>query len=209
MDADGCTPSQQKVRSFLGMVLFYQHFILACSRIAKPLYALTAGQRRIQKGCNGRGRPGTYRQSTSQDWTSECEKAFEELKNALLSCAVLAHPDFDRPFILSTDASTDGLGAVLSQVPAGEERVRPVAFATSLSVAARPSILLTDSSFWLLNGRLVTNSVTGSRVTSSPSGLTLTLSHTSCLSQNWMPAKSTGFLNQLHTHLTSNMSLAG
>lgn len=43
---------------------------------------------------------------------------------------VLAHPDFERPFLLSTDASTDGLGVVLSQVPAGEERARPTAFAS-------------------------------------------------------------------------------
>ena len=48
----------------------------------------------------------------------------------LLNCVVLAHPDFDRPFILSTDASLDGLGAVLSQVPAGEEKARPIAFAS-------------------------------------------------------------------------------
>ncbi|KAJ8404642.1 hypothetical protein AAFF_G00335050 [Aldrovandia affinis] len=37
---------------------------------------------------------------------------------------------FDRPFILSTDASLDGLGAVLSQVPAGEDKARPIAFAS-------------------------------------------------------------------------------
>lgn len=52
------------------------------------------------------------------------------MKSALLDCAVLAHPDFDWPFILSTDASLDGLGAVLSQVPADEDKARPIAFAS-------------------------------------------------------------------------------
>lgn len=52
------------------------------------------------------------------------------MKKALLDCVVLAYPDFDRPFILSTDASMDGLGAVLSRVPAGEEKSRPIAFAS-------------------------------------------------------------------------------
>ena len=62
----------------------------------------------------------------------------------LLNCVVLAHPDFDRPFILSTDASLDGLGAVLSQVPAGEEKARPIAIASkslSRSQANYPGIL--------------------------------------------------------------------
>lgn len=43
---------------------------------------------------------------------------------------MLAHPDFSRPFLLSVDASLDGLGAVLSQVPAGEDKARPIAFAS-------------------------------------------------------------------------------
>ncbi|KAJ8361773.1 hypothetical protein AAFF_G00422190 [Aldrovandia affinis] len=64
------------------------------------------------------------------DWDPACDRAFEDLGSALLHCAVLAHPDFDRPFILSTDASLDGLGAVLSQVPAGEDKARPIAFAS-------------------------------------------------------------------------------
>lgn len=42
---------------------------------------------------------------------------------------MLAHPDFSRPFILSTDASQDGLGTVLSQVQEGESKARPIAFA--------------------------------------------------------------------------------
>ena len=45
MNDDGCTPSQQKVKSFLEMVLYYQHIIPGCSSIAKPLYTLTAGQK--------------------------------------------------------------------------------------------------------------------------------------------------------------------
>uniref|UniRef100_H3AAI5 ribonuclease H n=1 Tax=Latimeria chalumnae TaxID=7897 RepID=H3AAI5_LATCH len=45
MKTDGCTPSQRKIRSFLGMVIYYQHFINDCSAIAKPLFNLTAGQK--------------------------------------------------------------------------------------------------------------------------------------------------------------------
>lgn len=130
MNADGSTPSQRKVKSFLGMVLYYQHFIPSCSSIAKPLFSLTAGQKRKVKGAGGRKRAGTFRQLTPMDWTPACDKAFEDLKGALLNSVVLAHPDFDRPFILSSDASLDGLGAVLSQVPAGEEKARPIAFAS-------------------------------------------------------------------------------
>lgn len=130
MNDDGCTPSQRKVKSFLGMVLYYQHFIPGCSSIAKPLYNLTAGQKGRARGSPGRRRAGTFRELTPQDWTSACERAFEDLKSALLNSVVLAHPDFDRPFILSTDASLDGLGAVLSQVPDGGDRARPIAFAS-------------------------------------------------------------------------------
>ena len=130
MDADGLTPSPKKVRSFVGMVMFYQHFIPGCSQIAKPLYALTAGQKRRIKGPHGHGKAGTFRELAPHDWTPACDKAFEGLKSALLNCVVLAHPDFRRPFVLSTDASMDGLGVVLSQVPAGEERARPIAFAS-------------------------------------------------------------------------------
>ncbi len=51
---------------------------------------------------------------------------------------VLAHPDFSLPLILSIDASLEGLGAVLSQIPAGEEKALPIAFASkSLSSSQR------------------------------------------------------------------------
>ncbi|KAI3374215.1 hypothetical protein L3Q82_005940 [Scortum barcoo] len=50
MEDDGHTPSVRRVKSFLGMIFYYQHFIPNCSSIAKALFALTAGQKRRGKG---------------------------------------------------------------------------------------------------------------------------------------------------------------
>jgi hypothetical protein len=46
-------------------------------------------------------------------WTNHCEKAFQFLKQALISALVLAVPDFSKPFVVETDASDTGIGAVL------------------------------------------------------------------------------------------------
>jgi len=56
-------------------------------------------------------------------WDEEQEKAFQRLKEALISAPVLACPDFTRRFVLQTDASSYGLGAVLTQHQEGGERV--------------------------------------------------------------------------------------
>ncbi|KAJ8009202.1 hypothetical protein DPEC_G00086450 [Dallia pectoralis] len=138
MELDGVTPSQTRVRSFLGMVNYYQHFVPNYSTMAKPLFDLLAGQKQKHKGRPRGKRPALLRRLTPADWTPDHQKAFEELKTALLTSVVLAHPDFTRPFILSTDASLDGLGAVLSQVQDGDKVARPVAFASkSLSRAQK------------------------------------------------------------------------
>lgn len=132
MEADGITPSQKKIRSFLGMILYYQHFIQDCSAKAKPLFNLLSNQAQNK----ARRKSGRLRKSLNvvklshEDWTSECNTAFETLKQDLLHSVTLAHPDFSHPFILSVDASFDGIGAVLSQVPPGEKIARPVAFAS-------------------------------------------------------------------------------
>ncbi|RXN31463.1 Retrovirus-related Pol polyprotein from transposon 412 [Labeo rohita] len=138
MDNDGCTPSVKRIKSFLGMVFYYQHFIPNCSSVSKPLFSLTAGQKRRGKLSKDRKFQGTYRKLAPSDWTTECQVAFDKLKAALLECVMLAHPDFNEPFILSVDASLDGLGAVLLQVPKGELRARPIAFASkTLSTSQR------------------------------------------------------------------------
>lgn len=49
-------------------------------------------------------------------WTTECKKAFHTLKSLLCSSPVLQAPNNNRPFILQTDASDHGIGAILSQV---------------------------------------------------------------------------------------------
>ena len=53
-------------------------------------------------------------------WTAECNEAFFDLKK-LVSAPILAMPDFSQHFILDTDASGEGLGAVLSQSREGQE----------------------------------------------------------------------------------------
>lgn len=133
MMEDGLTPSQRKIRSFLGMVLYYQRFIPNCSTIAKPLFALAAAP----KGKKPPGRSATFKKLSRDDWREEHSIAFQQLKTALISSVVLAHPDFSCPFILSTDASMDGIGAVLSQVAEGETRARPIAFASKALTRAQ------------------------------------------------------------------------
>ena len=50
-------------------------------------------------------------------------KGFEEMKNILMTAPILSYPDFEVPFILDTDASDVGTGAVLSQLKDNLERV--------------------------------------------------------------------------------------
>jgi hypothetical protein len=62
-------------------------------------------------------------------WTDQ-QQAFDNLKAALTSDSVLAHPRFDQPFVLSTDASDYAISAILSQLHNGKER--PISFASRM-----------------------------------------------------------------------------
>ncbi|KAK0139129.1 Transposon Ty3-I Gag-Pol polyprotein [Merluccius polli] len=135
---DGVTPSAKKIKSFLGMIMYYQRFIQNCSSMAKPLFSLTAAA----TGKANAKRASHFKRLSPGDWTQEQSNSFNQLKAALLNSVVLAHPDFGRPFILSTDASLDGLGAVLSQVPEGGSKARPIAFASK--ALTRPQMKIQD-----------------------------------------------------------------
>ncbi len=121
MEEDGKTPSPTKIKSFLGMANYYSHFIEGLSALAKPLFKLTAGQKIKRKGGKGGSCFPKPKRLSPEDWTAECDSAVEKIKQAFANTVTLTHPDFERPFLLSTDASMDGLGAVLSQIPEGEK----------------------------------------------------------------------------------------
>lgn len=69
------------------------------------------------------------RKSAPFEWTGNCQTAFDQLRSKLVAAPVLAYPDFGKDFILETDASVIGLGAVLSQVQQ-DGKVHPVAYAS-------------------------------------------------------------------------------
>ena len=96
--------TKKQVKSFLGLVSYYQKFINNFATIAAPRHDLTS--KRL---------PHHVR------WTREAEQAFQMLKRALCEEPLLVSPDFTRPFVLQTDASGSGIRAVLAQVIEGDE----------------------------------------------------------------------------------------
>ena len=95
-----------EVRSFLGLASYYRRFIRQFSAIAALLTELTK-----------KGQPF--------QWNDGCEEAFQTLKHRLTESPVLSYPSTDDAdtFILDTDASNLGIGAVLSQLQDGQEKV--------------------------------------------------------------------------------------
>ena len=99
-----CPPpdTYTKVKSFVDLVGHYRQFIKGFAKIAAPLYDLTSGDNKDKK-------------SECVDLSPEAREAFDRLKAACLQAPILPFPDFNKPFLLETDASGRGLGAVLSQ----------------------------------------------------------------------------------------------
>ena len=99
--------SSKKVRSFLGLVMWYKSFLPHVSTIAAPLFPLTSEKKKFA-------------------WNDNATKAVEALKKAILEAPVLAKYDRARETRVTTDASAVGVGAVLEQKHG--EVWRPVAF---------------------------------------------------------------------------------
>ena len=102
------------VRSFLGFVGYYRRFIKNFSKITKPIREVITGLENQSK---------RVAKKTYIEWTDAADTAFEHLKAMCVSTPILAYPNYQLPFTLHTDSSTDGLGAVLYQKQDGKLRV--------------------------------------------------------------------------------------
>ena len=88
-----------EVRQFLGLASYYRRYISQFAQIAAPLHQLTCKNSIFQ-------------------WSSACQESFDTLKSKLMTPPTLAYPHTHTqsgPFVLHTDASSHGVGAVLEQ----------------------------------------------------------------------------------------------
>lgn len=119
--------SVKEVQSFLGFANYYRRFIRGFSKIAKPLTELT------KKDVNFR-------------WNAKAQKAFNDLKRAILSEPVLATFDPRRPIELETDASNFALGAQIGQRD-DEGNLHPIAFYSCTLKGAELNYPIYDKEF--------------------------------------------------------------
>ena len=85
-----------ELRSFLGLVNYFQRFIKSYSAMAALLTDL-------------------LKKNRAWDWSSKCQGAFEALKRAMTEELVLALPDFSKPYEVHTDTSDFAIRGVLMQ----------------------------------------------------------------------------------------------
>lgn len=84
-----------EIKQFLGLSRYYKRFIEKYSQIAKPMTTL------LKKG-------------QPFEWTTECQTAFETLVQKLVTAPILQYPNFEEPFILTTDTSQYAIGSIIS-----------------------------------------------------------------------------------------------
>ena len=104
----------KEVHSFLGLASYYRRFIPQFAKWANPLHDLIHPV--AMKKTHARIRLPPLEQNLPPfEWTPSHQESFDRLKLALTSAPVLAYPNYEKPFLLETDASLKGLGAVLLQ----------------------------------------------------------------------------------------------
>jgi len=88
----------REIKQYLGLCSYYRKFIPNFSKIAKPLTEL-------------------LKKNAPFEWNQRAEDAFVSLKEILTTEPLLQYPDFSKPFVLTTDARSEALGAILKPRP--------------------------------------------------------------------------------------------
>ena len=140
------------VRSLLGFLGYYRPYVRDFAKKLKPVYDLLklnkqdgAGDKVVQPGKKQEGK--RYDKRKAVVWTGELQGLVNDVIDILQSPQVMAYPDFHSPFILNTDASGVGLGAVLYQKQ-GEEKLNRV-----ISYASR-TLSPAENNYHLHSGKL-------------------------------------------------------
>ncbi|XP_063366282.1 uncharacterized protein K02A2.6-like [Cydia amplana] len=107
--------SVTELRAFIGLIVYYSKCVANVSTILAPLYML-------------------LRAGVKFEWNDECQVAFDRVKTALCSSKVLVHYSVTLPLVLTSDASSVGVAAVISHLTAEGER--PIAYASRTLTAA-------------------------------------------------------------------------
>ena len=99
----------KELQHFIGVINFYRRFLPRLSETQSSLYTL-------------------LKKDQAFNWTEDQEHAFQQTKDLLASNNFLGHPDWNKPFVLSTDASSKAAAAVLEQFLDDPKQPRPIAY---------------------------------------------------------------------------------
>ena len=122
-----------EVRQLVGFLGYYRRYIPNFARLAKPLYELLNKPKQgvTPKSYDRRTsdkKSGQLPSATPIRWTETHQQSLNELIGYLTKPPIIAYPDYEKPFIVHTDACKDGLGAVLYQRQDG--KIRVIAYAS-------------------------------------------------------------------------------
>ena len=161
-----CAPPQtyMEICAFLGLTVHYRWFIKGFAWIAQPLNKYLA-------------REGASRKPEWVSLSEEALEAFQALKQAGMSTPVLVFADYTKDFLLETDASKEGLGAVLSQKSSRQAISPSCLWQLGPSLPMKRIIILPNLSSWHWNGPSWNISRDTCCTNPSQSELTITLWH--------------------------------